>query len=267
MLVVGREVIDDAGGARVQLAASELLGRDLLAGRRLHERRATEEDRALAAHDHGLVAHRRHVGAARRARAEHGSQLRDARRRHRRLVEEDAPEVLAVREHVVLEREEGAARVDQVEAWEPVAQRDLLRAQVLLDGHRVVGAALDRGVVRHHHDLAARHAPDPGDDPRARGVAVVEALRRERRQLEEGRPGVAQALDALARQQLAARDVTLTGALPASRRDALEALAQVGGEAAMLRLVDLELGRARPRVTRQHGHAGASSRGSTAASS
>ena len=43
--------------------------RDDLAGGRLHERRAAEEDRALVPDDHRLVGHRRHVGAARRARA------------------------------------------------------------------------------------------------------------------------------------------------------------------------------------------------------
>ena len=37
-----------------------------------------EEDRALVAHDHGLVAHRRHVGAAGRARTQHRGDLRDA---------------------------------------------------------------------------------------------------------------------------------------------------------------------------------------------
>src|ERR1041384_5129421 len=48
-----------------------------------------------------LLAHRRHVGPARGARAEHGRDLRDAGRRHLRLVVEDAPEVLPVGEHVV----------------------------------------------------------------------------------------------------------------------------------------------------------------------
>ena len=77
-------------------------------------------------------------------------------RRHRRLVEEDPPEVLAVGEDVVLQRQERAAGVDQVDARQPVVERDLLRAQVLLDRHRVVGAALDGGVVGDDHALAAR---------------------------------------------------------------------------------------------------------------
>jgi hypothetical protein len=64
VVVVLGQVVDDAGDARVHVAAAELLRGDLLAGRGLHERRAAEEDRALLAHDHGLVAHRGDVGAA-----------------------------------------------------------------------------------------------------------------------------------------------------------------------------------------------------------
>ena len=71
------------------------------------------------------------------------------------LVVEDPAEVLAVGEDLVLHRQERAAGVDQVDARQPVLQRDLLRAQVLLHRHRVVGAALDRGVVGDDHALAA----------------------------------------------------------------------------------------------------------------
>ena len=53
--VVLGQVVDDAGGAGVDIAATQLLGRDDLPGRGLHQGRAAEEDRALVAHDHGLV--------------------------------------------------------------------------------------------------------------------------------------------------------------------------------------------------------------------
>ena len=145
--VVLGEVVGDAGLAGVDVAAAELLRGHLLPGRRLHQRRAAEEDRPLVADDHGLVAHRRHVGAAGGAGAHHRGQLRDPPRRHRRLVEEDAAEVLAVGEDLVLQRQEGAAGIDQVDAGQPVLQGDLLGAQVLLHRHRVVGAAFDGGVV------------------------------------------------------------------------------------------------------------------------
>ena len=124
-----------------------------------------------------LVAHRRHVRAAGGARAEHRGELRDAHRRQLRLVVEDPPEVLAVGEHLVLLRQERAARVDEVDARQPVLLRDLLGAEVLLHRHRVVRAALDRGVVADDHDRPALHEADARDDAGARRVAAVQARR------------------------------------------------------------------------------------------
>ena len=46
VLVGGRVVVGDAREPRVHVRAAELLGAHLLAGRRLHERRAADEDRA-----------------------------------------------------------------------------------------------------------------------------------------------------------------------------------------------------------------------------
>ncbi len=187
MLVVERLVVGDAGPARVDLRAAELLGRDVLAGRGLHQRRPAEEDRPGATDDDGLVAHRRDVGAAGRARAHHQRDLRDPGGRHPGLVVEDPAEVVAVGKDVGLERQERAARVDQVDARQPVLERDLLGAEVLLDGHRVVGAALDRGVVGDDDAGRPLDPADAGDDPGARRVVVVQAGRRQRAQLEERR--------------------------------------------------------------------------------
>jgi hypothetical protein len=71
------------------------------------------------------------------------------------------PKVPAVREHVGLHGQERAARVDQVGARQAVLERDLLRAQVLLDRQRKVGAALDGRVVRDDQRLAAGDRPMP----------------------------------------------------------------------------------------------------------
>ena len=168
VLVVLGEVVGDTGDPAVQLTAAQLLGAHDLTGGGLHQWWACQEDRALVAHDHGLVAHGGHVGATGGAGPEHGGDLRDPAGAHRRLVVEDPAEVLAVREHLVLHGQECAAGVDEVDARQAVAQRDLLRPQVLLDRHRVVRAALDRCVVRHHDALASGDPTDPGDDPRAR---------------------------------------------------------------------------------------------------
>ena len=91
---------------------------------------------------------------------------------HPGLVVEDPAEVLAVGEDLVLHGQEGAAGVDQVDARQAVLQGDLLGAQVLLDGHRVVRAALDGGVVGDDHALAAADPADAGDDPGGRGLAA-----------------------------------------------------------------------------------------------
>jgi hypothetical protein len=53
--------------------------------------------------------------------------LGDAEGRHPGLVVEDPAEVVAVREDVRLERQERAAAVDEVDARQPVLERDLLR--------------------------------------------------------------------------------------------------------------------------------------------
>ena len=95
-----------------------------------------------------------------------------------RLVEEDAAEVLLVGKHLVLQRQKCAARIDQVDARQMILGRDLLRAQVLLDGHRIIGAALDRRIVGHDHALAAADAADTGDDAGGGHFAAIHAHRR-----------------------------------------------------------------------------------------
>ena len=214
----------------MHVAAAELLGRDDLAGRGLHQRRAAEEDRALVAHDHGLVRHRRHVGAARGARAHHAGDLRDAAGREVGLVEEDPAEVLPVGEHLVLHRQERAAGVDEVDARQLVLGGDRLRAQVLLHRHRVVGAALDRRVVGDDHALAALDPADPGHDARTRARApscVVHPGRGQRAQLEERAARVEQPVHPVAHQQLAARGVLLARRLRAALAHDGQPLAQV----------------------------------------
>ena len=203
VLVRRRVVVGDARSARVHVGAAELLRGHVLPGRRLHERRAADEDRPRAPHDHRLVRHRRHVGATRGARAHHRRDLRDARGRERGLVVEDPPEVLAVGEDVRLQRQKRATRVDEIDARQTVLGGHLLRAKVLLDRERVVGAALDRRVVGDDHALAALDDADPGDDARRRRVAVVQLPGRERVQLQKRRRRVDQPVDPLARGQLA----------------------------------------------------------------
>src|SRR5262249_54274998 len=156
--------------------------------------------------------------------------LRDALRGHAGLVVEDAPEVVAVGEDLVLERQERAAGIDEIEARQAVLLGHLLRAQVLLDREREVRAALDRRVVRDDRALAALDDADAGDDARRRRLAVVELPGGEGVQLEERAARVDEPVDALARRQLAARAMPLGRLLAAALSDLRRALPQLGHE-------------------------------------
>ena len=110
--------------------------------------------------------------------------------------------MLAIGKNLSLQRQERSARVDEIDAGQAIVERDLLRADVLLDGDRVVGAAFDGGVVGDDQHLAARHAADPRHDAGRRRLVVVHPVGGERGELEERRTGVEQTIDALARRQL-----------------------------------------------------------------
>ncbi len=229
----------------MHVGAAQFLRAHLLAGRGLHQRRPAEKDGALVAHDDALVRHRRHVGAAGGAGAHDDGDLRNAERGHARLVVEDAAEVPLVREDLVLQRQERAAGIDQVDAGQMVLARDLLRAQVLLHRHGIVGAALDGGVVGDDDAFAAADAADAGDDAGGMHVAAVEPVGGERRELEERRAGIEQQVDALARQKFAARDVPRPRLLAAALDRGIELVAQVGDQALHRRGVGGEFVRAR----------------------
>src|SRR5436305_1239079 len=115
-----------SGTFRLHVGTAQLLGAHLLAGRGLHQRRAADEDRARALDDDRLVAHGGHVRAAGGAGTHHRRDLRDGLRREPRLVVEDPAEVVAVREDLGLQRQKGAARVDEVNARQVVLLGDLL---------------------------------------------------------------------------------------------------------------------------------------------
>src|SRR5699024_1036692 len=164
MGVVFGEVVDDARTARMHIAAAQIFGADFFARGRFYQRWPAQEDRSLFTYDHRLVTHSRYVGASGGARAHDRRDLRDAVGRHPSLIEEDSAEMLAVREHFVLERQERAARVHEVDARKPVFRGDGLSPEVLLDRHRVIGAAFDRGIIGDHHALPSLTTAGTGDN-------------------------------------------------------------------------------------------------------
>jgi hypothetical protein len=105
---------------------------------------------------------------------------------------------------------------------------------VLLHGDRVVGAALDRGVVRHDDGLLAADPPDAGHDPRAGHGVVVHPGRGQRAQLQERAARVEQPVDPLTDQQLATGRVLLAGGRRAAPAHDGQPFAEVGDELAHL---------------------------------
>ena len=198
MAVVQRIVIRNTREPCVHIGAAEILGRDVLAGSSLHQWRSAKEDRALAAHDDGFVGHGRYIGTACRARAHDDGDLRNAIRRHARLVEEDAAEVIAVGKDLRPVRQVRAAGVDEIDAGKMVFPRDLLRTDVFLHCERIVGAALDGGVVAHDHARATGNAADAGDHAGSMDVAAVHVVGGELGELEKGRAGIDQPEHAVA---------------------------------------------------------------------
>ncbi|MGY4479060.1 hypothetical protein ACVILL_006474 [Bradyrhizobium sp. USDA 3364] len=142
------------------------------------------------------------------------------------------PKCRLVGKDLVLQRQEGAAGIHHVDARQIVLPRDVLGAQMLLHRHRVVGAALDGGVVGDDDAFAARDAADAGDDARRMHVAAIEAIGGERRQFQERGAGIDQEIDAVARQHLAARGVALARGLAAAAGHLAEFVAKLRDQAA-----------------------------------
>jgi len=138
--------------------------------------------------------------------------------------------VFAIGEDLGLQRQKGPARIDQVDARQPVLERDLLRADVLLHRRRIVGAALHRRVVGDDEHFAPRDAADARDDPGRRRAVVVHVERGGRRELEKRRAGVDELVDPLAYRQLALIAMALQVFRAAAVTDDGQPIAELGDE-------------------------------------
>jgi len=98
-----------------------------------------------------------------------------------------------------------------------VRQRHFLGAQVLLHGHRVVGATLDRRVVGDDDALTSADATDAGDDARSGRLVAVHLIGGQRREFEKGTAAIEQGVDAVSWQEFAPLDVSLARRLGAAR--------------------------------------------------
>ncbi len=138
--------------------------------------------------------------------------------------------MLLVREHLVLLGQERSPGVHEVDARQPVLQRDLLGTTVLLHRHRIVGATLDRGVVGNHQHLAAMDQADAHNDPGTGRLVVVHPVCRQRRDLQERAAIIQQLVDALTRQQLATAHMALPRLLRPAQRGVSQPGPELGGQ-------------------------------------
>ena len=104
----------------MNIRAAELFLADNLAGRGFNEGRSPEINCALVLDDDRLVGHRWNVRATRCTKAHDHGNLRYALRRHIRLVEENASEMLTVGEDIFLLGKEGSAGIDKVKTWKVI---------------------------------------------------------------------------------------------------------------------------------------------------
>src|SRR5438105_4773376 len=146
------------------------------------------------------------------------------------MIEEDAAEVIAVGKHLRLKRKKRAARIDQVHARKTILQSDILRAQMLFHRDREIGTSLYRRIVGDDHHLASRDPADAGQEARRRRLVVVQAERRERRELEKRRPSIEEPGDAIAHRQLTLFAVTIEVLGAAALARAAQTLAELGNE-------------------------------------
>ncbi len=171
----------------MHIRTTELFSGDLLPSRGFHQWRATKKNRPGSFHDDGFIGHRRDIRTSSGAGAHHCCDLRDLKGGHLCLVVEDPPEMLSVREDLVLHGEERTARVDQVDAGEVVLHSDLLGTKVFFHCDRVIGAAGDGRVIGDDEDFSSMDDADTGDDPGSGRLVFIHVKGRQGVELNEGR--------------------------------------------------------------------------------
>src|ERR1700678_2027629 len=113
----------------------------------MYESGAAEEEATAFSHE-DFVAHHRQIRAAGDAHAHDRGDLGNAHGAHHVVVAGHAPEVIGVGGHSLLEREENAGGIDQVNCGHVVFDGDVLASYYFLCGHREKRAVFHRRVVR-----------------------------------------------------------------------------------------------------------------------
>src|ERR1039458_10323998 len=206
----------------MQIRAAQGFRIDTLAGRRLHLLRTSNENSPRSLDDYSLVAHCRDVGASSGAGTHHRRNLLQAPRGHLGDVAKYSAELMLVGKYLLLQRQKGATRFDQIDRRQSIFPSQRLHAYLLSYSDWQVGTAFHCRIIRHNHARAPRNDADASDDASRRRAIVVEFMPAELTYLKEGRARIEQDSDALAYQELAARAMQVTRVL-ASPSDRLYA--------------------------------------------
>ena len=152
-----------------------------------------------------MIAHDGQIGSSRDAHSHDGRHLRNAHRAHHGVIAEDPAKIVRVREYVLLKRQKNARGIHEINCWNAILDRDVLRANHFFRGHREESAGLHCRVVGDDHEQPPAHLRQARDRA-GRGCAaplLVHAERGVEAQFKERRFGVDQFGDAFARREAA----------------------------------------------------------------
>ena len=164
--------VDGSGYLGVHRRPAKFLRARLLSDRRLHQGWPCQEQSGSLRHQHRICHHRK-IGPSGDAHSHNGGDLRNSERTHDGIISEDPAKVVGVRKDVLLERQEHACGVHEIQRRNTIFEGNHLRAEYLLGGHGEKGASLDRGVVGYDHAEASAHASEAGYDSCPGGASVV----------------------------------------------------------------------------------------------
>src|SRR5688572_6857320 len=112
--------------------------------------------------------------------------------------------MIAVRENLRLQREEGASRIDKINTRQVVLKGNLLGAKVLLHRYREIRPALNRGIIRDDNGAVAFNGGHSRNDSCTRRLIPVHAACGQSAEFQKRGGGVEQLRDAVTNKHLAA---------------------------------------------------------------
>ena len=226
MVIIISQMIGNPGKPCMNIAPAQFFSANHFPGSGLHQRRPGEKNRSLLAHNHRFVRHGRHISPACGAGAMHDGNLRNSSGRHLRLIIKNPPKMFFVGKNLVLQGQKSPAGFNQIQAGQAVFQSNFLPAQMLLNRHRMISAAFNRGVIGNNHAGDALNLANAGNDASTIDITGIHIPCSKLANFQKCRTRINEPIDACARQQLAAFQMPCAIFLTATASDNLRPLAQ-----------------------------------------